>query len=74
MGKNFFCMTMKHIIGEGIKAWYSYGEGIILLGILRILTTQFRRRDLLSPKTKAFIQLSSPIRTYGSSCFVFRHQ
>ena len=36
---------------------------LILLGILRILTTQFRRRDLLSPKTKAFIQLSSPIRT-----------
>ena len=31
MGKNFFCMTMKHIIGEGIKAWYSYGEGIICI-------------------------------------------
>ena len=36
---------------------------LILLGILRIFTTQFRRRDLLTPKTKAFIQLSSSIRT-----------
>ena len=29
MGKNFFCITMMHIVGEGIKAWYNYGEGII---------------------------------------------